>query len=222
MLSIYAQENENKWEAGSSPLPRILTLLEENPFAPLQEMQLKDDAPWQKYDHQKVIREMNHDRQSSMGFRTTSPYPLEGSISLHSSRNLIQLRVDDQYLKAPDAIAKALEYTNRLGSALPNFFCGGASADLNVHDFYVERDLPFLPECFNYVDWYHIIHPRGYEPYFEADDMRKIPAYRVEELSDRSFAIMSYPDPLEFAGEEAKKRVVDITNYLNERRKDWK
>ena len=48
-----------------------------------------------------------------------------------------------------------------------------------MHDFYVAHDLAFLPECFDYIGWYHLVSPLGYGDYFEPEDLRTLPAHAV-------------------------------------------
>ena len=82
--------------------------------------------------------------------------------------------------------------------------------------------MAFLPDCFGYVGWYHLLAPLGYEPFFEPEDLRHLPAHRVEERDDGTFAVTSYEDPFAYADAPARTRIVEMTDYLNERRKDWK
>ena len=105
---------------------------------------------------------------------------------------------------------------------LPRFARGGASADDTVHDFYVAHDLAFLPDCFGYIGWYHLVSPLGYGDYFDPEDLRTLPAHDVKELPGGWFAITSYPDPLGFADEQTRRKIVELTEHLNARRKDWK
>ena len=220
MFSIYAKENESPWRAGGGEAARVLEALEENPFAPFEEMQFDVDSAWVPYARGRAEIFLG-DEEGSMAFRAARPFALTASVSRHPLDNLVKLRAADEYLKRGGALASSVEFVRRLARALPNFSCGSANADLDVHDFYAARDLPFLPECFNFVGWFHLVSPRGYAPYFEPEDLRGLPAHRVEELPDGTFAVTSYPDPFAFEDESVRSRIVEMTNYLNERRKDW-
>lgn len=221
MFAIYARENENPWGAGGTDAALALETLEANPFAPFEEMQLDVESSWEPYDRARALRALA-DEKASVAFRAARPFPLRASVFRHPLYNLLQLEVADEYLNSDDAPAASVDFTEKLARSLPRFAYGAASADLTVHDFYVSRDMAFLPDCFGYVGWFHLLAPRGYEPYFEPEDLRGLPAHRVEERDDGTFAITSYPEPFAYADAPARSRVVEMTDYLNERRKDWK
>jgi len=221
MFAIYARENESPWGAGEGHAALALETLEANPFAPLEEMQVDVESPWEPYDRARALKALA-DEKGSVAFRAARPFPLRASVFRHPLYNLLQLEVADEYLNSKDAPAASVEFAEKLARALPNFAYGGASADLAVHDFYVSRDMAFLPEPFGYVGWYHLLAPRGYEPYFEPEDLRGLPAHRVEERDGGTFAVTSYPNPLAFGDAPVRARIVEMTDYLNERRKDWK
>jgi hypothetical protein len=221
MFAIYAQEKESPWHAGGDEAERALDTLEHNPYAPFEEMQLAVELPWEPYDRVRALKALEEE-QSSVAFRAGQPFSLRASIFRHPFYNLLQIEVADEYLSGEDAPAAAAEYTVELARALPAFAYGGASADLNVPDFYVARDLAFLPDCFSYIGWYHLVSPLGYADYFDPEDLRALPSHDLKELSLGWFAITSYADPFQFADEASRLKIVELTEYLNERRKDWK
>lgn len=222
MFAIYAREDENPWRAGGGEAARALETLESNPFAPFEEMLLDDEMDWQPFDRERALRSLAAREESAVAFRASRPFYLRASVFHHPLYNLLQIEVADEYLKDSDALASAVEFAEKLARTLPAFSYGGASADTTVHDFYVSRDMAFLPDCFGYVGWYHLLAPRGYEPYFEPEDLRHLPAHRVEERDDGTFAVTSYEDPFKYDDASARARVVEMTDYLNQRRKDWK
>jgi hypothetical protein len=221
MFSIYAQEDESPWRAGEGRAARALETLEANPFGQFEEMLLDEEMDWEPFDRARALGALEGEK-GSVAFRASRPFPLRASIFHHARYNLLQLEVADEYVREPDALAAAVEFAERLARTLPAFSYGGATADHTVHDFYVSRDMAFLPDCFGYVGWYHLLAPRGYEPYFEPEDLRHLPAHRVEERDDGTFAVTSYEDPFKFEDASARARIVEMTDYLNERRKDWK
>lgn len=222
MFSIYAQENESPWRAGGGRAARALETLEANPFAPFEEMLSDDEMDWRPFDRERALRALDAREESAVAFRASRPFPLRASIFHHPLYNLLQIEVDDEYVKDPGALTSAVEFTETLAHTLRAFSYGGATADHTVHDFYVSREMAFLPDCFAYVGWYHLLAPRGYEPYFGPEDLRHLPARRVEERGDGTFAVTSYEDPYGYKDAAARARIVEMTNYLNERRKDWK
>jgi hypothetical protein len=221
MFAIYARENESPWGARGTDAARALETLEANPFAPFEEMQVDVESAWEPYDRARALKALA-DEESSVAFRAARPFPLRASVFRHPLYNLLQLEVADEYLNSKDALAASVEFNEKLARSLSRFAYGAASADLTVHDFYVSRDMAFLPDCFGYVGWYHLLGPRGYAPYFEPEDLRGLPAHRVEERDDGTFAVTSYPEPFAYEDAPARSRVVEMTDYLNERRKDWK
>lgn len=222
MLAIYAQENDNPWPAGGGDAGRALACLEGNPFTRFREMLFDVEPPWEPYDRNRAALHLDRNRKALVGLRANDWPEGEASASRHPTRNLLQLRVADERLREPGAGAEVIRFAGELARALPRFAYGGATADLEVHDFYVARGLEFLPECFDYVGWYHLLSPLGYADYFDAEDLRTLPAHEVTELPGGWFAVKSYPDPLGFADEAVRRRIVEMTEHLNARRKDWK
>lgn len=222
MLTLLAQELKNPWElAAVNPAPAVLSLFEDNPFASFDEMFFEQTLEWEPYERRKLLSDLTHNPEANIDARGWKPLYLEGSLARHATANTISLRINPGYLSPPDRLERALEYLGRWRQVLPRFARGKATADLRPGEFFLNQGLEPLPECFgSYLGWYTLISPRGYAPYFEPEDLRGIPAHRVEELPDAAFAITAYPAPLDFESAEAHRRIVDITRYLNERRSD--
>jgi hypothetical protein len=220
---LYAQEEANPWGADArETAERVLSLFEDNPFAPLAEADLKLTLKFEPYDHRRVLDELAHNPEAGIAVRTTSPFYLDGGLSRHPVQNGVSFGGDPEYLRRDGAPAAAAEYVKRWRQTLPAFDHAALSADDRENVFFFDDlDLEPLPNCFgNFLGWYHVISPRGYAASLDAETLRRTPAHKVEELPDGAFAITTYPDPLDFAGAEATRRIVEITNYLNERRKD--
>ena len=220
---LYAQEWDNPWGSGARETAgRVLSLFEDNPFTPLAEADLTISLKYEPYDRRRVLEELAGNPEAGIAVRSTTPFYLGGGLSRHPMKNGASFGGDPEYLRREGAPAAAAEYVKRWRQALPAFDQAGLSADDRENVFFFdELNLEPLPDCFgNFLGWYHVISPRGYAPSFDAETLRRTPAHRVEELSDGSFAITSYPDPLDFAAEDSTRRIVEITNYLNERRKD--
>lgn len=221
MLAIYAQENDNPWPAGGGDAERALACLEGNPFTRFREMRFEVGPPWEPYDRGRAALYLDRNPEALLGLRANDWPEGEASVSRHPTRNLLQLRVADERLRAPGAEAEVVRFVERLARALPRFAYGGATVDLGVHDFYVARGLDLLPDCFDsYVGWYHLLSPLGYQDYFDAKDLRTLPAHEVREMPGGWFAITSYPDPHGFADESVTRKIVEMTEHLNDRLKD--
>lgn len=222
-FNLNALETDNPWGPDARAIAeRVLSLFEDNPFAPFAEADLTISLKYEPYDRRRVLAELADNPEAGIVVRTESPFYLDGGFSRHPIQNGIRIGGDPEYLRREGALGSAAEYLKRWRHALPAFDHGSLWADDRENVFFFDDlDLEPLPDCFgNFLGWYHVISPRGYAPSFDADTLRHTPAHNVEELPDGSFAIMSYPDPLDFASEESTRRIVEITNYLNERRKD--
>jgi hypothetical protein len=104
---------------------------------------------------------------------------------------------------------------------LPLFARGKATADSRPGEYFLNQGLVPLPECFgSYLGWHTLISRRGYAPYFELQDLLQVPAYHVEELANAAVSITAYPNPFDFESSDTHRRIVEITRYLNDRRKD--
>jgi hypothetical protein len=222
MLDFFIEERGHPWtQDGGRTAHAALTLFETNPFAAPTEMKIDDEAGWEAYDRARAARILTSAAVVAVAFRADSAHALEGSISCHPAHNIIKLSVDDGALASPEAAERAVEFVARWRSALPRFCWGEANADREIGRFYAERNLPWLPECFGaYLGWHRVLSPLGYAPYFTAENLRAVPAFRVAELPGEAFAITAYPDPLGYASSEAREYVVAVTRALDERRLD--
>lgn len=222
-FKLYAQERDNPWEkAAINHAPRVLALLEDNPFAPPAEMEFNFSLRYEPYIREKALDELSHNPEAKIGVRSTLPFYLDGGVDRDPLQNGFTLGGDTQYFERAEMQTQVAEYLLRWRQVLPAFCWSGAFADDRENFFFFEQlQLEPLPDCFgSTLGWCHVVSPRGYEPYFNAEDLRLMPAHKLEELPDGAFAITCYPGILDFAGDEATRRIVEITNYLNERRKD--
>lgn len=222
MLMFYAEEERNPWEAAPvNAAPAVLSLFEENPFGSFDEMFFEQTLQWEPYDREKLLDYLSRDSEAGIDTRGLQPLYREGSLSRHPTANGITLRVNPAYVSSPDNLDSGLGYLSRWRHVLPRFTKGGATADRRPGEFFLNQGLEPLPPCFgSYLGWYTLLDPRGYAPYFDPEDLRRTPAASVEELPNAAFAITAYPNPFDFESTEAHRRIVEITRYLNERRKD--
>jgi hypothetical protein len=224
MFDIFAQELKNPWEATpQSPAAEALALMEDNPFASFREMEFNVSLRWQPYDRAKALQEISTNPRAIVGLRTNEPFYLEGSLARHPTRNTFTLSPGDGFLSESGVLEESKDFVKRWQQVLPRFGWGGINADRAANDFYNAQGLAPLPDCFgSYLAWYTLISPLGYEPYFTPEDLEHIPAHSVRRLPDGSFSITSYPNPLAFDDASSRRAVAEITNYLNQRRKDWR
>jgi hypothetical protein len=222
-FNLYAQESDNPWGSNArETAERVLSLFEDNPFTPFAEADLKITLKYEPYDHRRILDELARNPEAGIIARSESPFYLDGGLSRHPLQNGVRVGGDPEYLRRDGALESAAEYMKRWRQTLPAFDHSGLSADDRENVFFFEElNLEPLPDCFaNFLGWYYVISPRGYAPSFDAETLRRTPAHKVEELPDGTFAIMCYANPLDFASADSTRRIVEITNYLNERRKD--
>lgn len=222
MLTLYAEEEKNPWEASSADTAAsVLDLFEDNPFGTFEEMFFEQTLAWEPYDRRKLLDYLSNDPRAGIDVRGSRPLYFEGSLARHPTGNGITFRVNPGYVSPPERLAQALDYLNRWPKVLPNFTRAGATADRRPAEHFLNRGLRPLPACFgSYLGWHTLVSPRGYAPHFDAEDLLAAPAHRVESLPDGSIAVTAYPDPFDFEGAEATRRIEEVTNYLNERRKN--
>jgi hypothetical protein len=222
MLMFYAEEEKNPWEmAAINAAPAVVNLFEENPFGAFDEMFFEQTLEWEPYDREKLLDYLSQDSEAGIDTRGLHPLYREGSLSRHPTANGITLRVNPAYVSSPENLASGLGYLERWRHVLPRYTKGGATADRRPSEFFLNQGLEPLPPCFRpYLGWYTLLDPRGYAPYYEPEVLRLAPAARVEELPNDAFAITAYPNPFDFESPDAHRRIVELTRYLNERRKD--
>ena len=222
MLMFHAEEQKNPWEdADENPAPAVLSLLEDNPFGPFEEMFFEQTLRWEPYDRARLLEYLSENTEAGIDVRAAHPLYREGSVSRHPTANGVTLRVNPGYVSSPAELGRALEYLERWRHALPRFTKGGATADQRPSEFFLNQGLRPLPPCFgSYLGWYTLMSPRAYEPYYDREDLRRAPAHRVEARADGSLAVTAYADPFDFEGAEATRRIVELTRYLTERRRD--
>lgn len=219
---FHAEEEKNPWEdASRNPAPAVLSLLEDNPFGPFEEMFFEQTLRWEPYDRARLLEYVSENTEAGVDVRAHRPVYREASVSRHPSANGVTLRVNPAYVSSPAELTRALEYLERWRHALPRFTKGGATADRRPSEFFLNRGLRPLPPCFgSYLGWYTLMSPRAYEPYFDPEDLRRAPAHRVEGRDDGTIALTAYADPFDFESAETTRRIVELTQYLNGRRKD--
>jgi hypothetical protein len=222
MLALFAEEIKNPWEhAAVNPAPTVLRLFEDNPFASFDEMFFEQTLAWEPYEHNKLLADLTRNPDAGIDTRGWKPRYLEGSLSRHPTGNNVQLRINPAYVATPERLEKALEYLRSWQQALPRFNRAGATADRRPSEYFLDQGFYPLPACFgSYLGWYTLISQPGYAPYFDLKDLLNTPAHHVEELPGAAVAITAYPDPFDFESPDAHRRIVEVTRYLNERRRD--
>ncbi|HKE56268.1 MAG TPA: hypothetical protein VKB46_06195 [Pyrinomonadaceae bacterium] len=221
---LMAQELKNPWEdVAVNPASSVLALFEDNPFGSFEEMFFEQKLEWEPYERTKLLEDLSNNPASSFDVRGRKQHYFEGSIARHQSANTVSFKINPDYLATPDGIERALAYLGRWLKVLPRFTRGKATADLRPSEYFFNQGLEPLPEPFgSFLGWYTLMSRRGYEPYFALEDLLKTPAHRVEELPDAAVAITAYPDPFNFESTESHRKIVELTHFLNERRKDRK
>lgn len=222
MIDIVLQEIDNPW-ADDEPLRRILDLLDHNPFGQFEEMSFDVALEWSSYVRDEALKHLRRRKKSSVGFRTVGAFPMLASISKNPLQNTATLVLGRNDFPSAEQTDTLLSFAKHMMRCFPLFSWAKGRTDPAVNEFYDSKNLLRVPSCFmNYLAWFHLISPLGYGPYFDREDLLNMPAYDVQELEDGIIQVITYKDPLDFASEESRQRIIEITNYLNHRRKDWK
>jgi len=227
-FDAFATETNTLWETlEENPAEEVLRMLESNPFEPLSRTYTDARYNFVPFDHKKVLLELTKPLGDEGAVEVTvgsgeTPVALECTISRTAFRNIVSIRTDSEDLQKIGDLEKVRKYLEDWRFVLPAFSSSGALADHRDNDFWVDvaQTAP-LPDCFgSQLSWYNVISPLGYKDYFTREDLLATPALKVEELSDGTITILSYEHPLDFATEENTKRIIEITNYLNQVRLD--
>lgn len=216
-LLISITELNHSWQSGNSPLQAVLTLLEQNPFAPFEQMELDDEEL--PYSRQEALQVLIRGQNPSADFLAKKPFSLNSRINLSPNINTLRLEPDTRYLSQVNA-QTVIEYIAQLAELLPNF----GRCRLSVSSLAgspTVSGLPALPDCFAFaVGWYHLISPRSYQPYYSEEDLLKTPSYKVQKLGNGWLEFYIYPELMDFDKPENLQCISETTAYLNACRKD--
>lgn len=221
MPQIYVLEEDNPWQ-GESPLGELLTKLEANPFVEFEQMELNfDDTKIQPYDRKKALTTLKRGKQPSVELRATKPFRAEAAISRGDWRNTVLWSMGNR--QWPQVNTNYwFGYIYELAALFPKFLMAEIKFRSDGAALYQHYNLSYVPTCFgDTVDWYHLISPAGYEPYYTRAELLAAPAHCVRELDNGWIEIISYADPLAYDQPVARERIVAMTEYLNALRHDW-
>jgi hypothetical protein len=227
-FDTYAAETNTLWETlDENPAEDVVRMVERNPFGPVARNYIDERYNFVPFDHDTVVLELGKPigEEGSIGIRLGSggtPFPIECTISRTAFENLVQIGINSEDLEKIGDLEKVKEYLKDWSEVLPGFSSSGAAADDRDSDFWIDvAQVAPLPDCFgSRLSWYNVVSPSGYRDYFKREDLLATPALKVEELTDGAITILSYEHPLEFATKENTKRIIEITNYLNQVRLD--
>lgn len=222
MLTCYALEKENQWGSRTGLfLSAALKIMEENPFANFSQMDIGASLQVEPYQRDKLLNELNEGKAEMVTLETQAPFPLNGSIVLSEAYNLLQVKADEKYFQNRNNITSVVGLLERMRKALPHFCWGCVDAYADILEFYRENQLPSLPECFGYqLSWFHIISPAGFSPYYEYQDLLKIPAHKIAALPQDNIAITVYENAFDYKNAAAQQQIIEVTRYLNDCRKN--
>jgi hypothetical protein len=221
MALIYVLEEHNPWQ-GDSPVTEVLTKLEANPFVTFQEMDLNNALKLQPYDRKKALVTLKRGKEPSVELSAKEPFSFKGSINRGDWRNTVLLRMANSQLKKVE-LPILFNYLKEIAELFPKFLFAEIKPDMQIADYYNENDLEWLPACFgNFLNWYHLLSPLAYAPYYTREELLAVPAHRVRELDNGWIEIISYADPLSYDQPQTRERIIEMTGYLNAHRLDRK
>ncbi len=203
-------------------LQKAVGEMQANPFGAFVEMSVGTAPDAERYAPEKLSQAVLSSAEQFAVLRGFEPNLLTASIRLQPVP-LLQIMIDADRFSLDENSLQAQTFTNRLKKVLPNCGYGIIDAHANISEFYDRQQLDLLPECFNYyLSWKTLLTPLGYQAYFERADLLKAPAFKVEELEDQSICLTAYPQASNYEHKESQIRIVELTNYLNQKRKDGK
>ena len=230
MAHLYVIEENRPWELSSSkvsPAAELLTKLETNPFVHFDKMKLDSasrtkPAEYQAYNYAKALANLVRHQDGSVALHAEQSVPLKATLNRGEWRNTVMLATANKNLSKLGH-SQISSYLVELAALFPHFGFAEVQTDGEIAEFYDENDLNFVPPCFgDFLSWYHLISPLAYEPYLSREEMLSIPAYRVQEVGDAGWIeLVMYEDPLSYASPQTRECIIELTNYINERRHDW-
>jgi hypothetical protein len=221
MTELVIEDRNDNWQE-NNPTEKLLEVLENNPFAPFRQVWFNGVLEAQNYDRKKALNHLNKSKTNSIRLETDEPFKLRASISRNPKRNVIVVGMGNKVLRELN-IETLIEYGKTIANLLPHFHNLQIQVDTNLNEFYEEQDLEWLPDCFgNFLDFYHLMSPQAYEPYFTQSVLLTIPAHCVKELDHGWIEIISYADPLSYDQPQTRERIIEMTGYLNAHRLDRK
>jgi hypothetical protein len=220
MADIGIIEEYNHWQ-GASPADEILNLLEHNPYGEFKQMELNYANKTQPYNRNKALATLKKGEEPSVELSMVEPFKLSAAITRGNWRNTVTLFLAHKVLAQLNQ-AELFEYVRQIVACFPKFYMANISTHLKVNEFYSQNKLKSAPPCFNnFVNWYQLISPLAYSPYFTREELLNLPAHSARELDNGNIEIIAYPDPLSYDQPEVRERIVLITEYLNAHRHDW-
>jgi hypothetical protein len=197
----------------------ILQTLAANPFSAIQEMDLNRAKKWKSFEQTAAVAGLAQSSTAVLHLRGAN---LKASVSCSPLSNVIILDLaDEDFTKVDETTIKT--FARNMAQTLPAFSNAGIDADPVPDDFYAAQKLRQLPDSLNWcLKWYTLVSPRGYAKYFERADLLATPAKTVTELDNAWIEMVAYANPFAFANFTTRQRIIEITNYLNDKRKDKK
>lgn len=218
-LDYYVQYPPETWTgAGAVVLDSIFSALDRNPFHPFEEMRFNDRDEWLPYDRAQALAYLKRGSRTVGHYRMRHPFSVQGGIAQFGDLNSVTFSLSEHYLD-DRGIQAAGAFLLHLVAPLAHPRWGWCKVDRHVThiaDFYADRKLRTLPECFGaYLGWRHVLSPAGYAPYFERDTLLQTPAWRVHEDEQGLIELVMYADPLSYNTAQTQQHIIDITTYLN-------
>jgi hypothetical protein len=221
MAELVIEDGNDDWQQNNL-VERILEALENNPLAPFRRVWFNGVLEPQSYDRKKALNHLNKGKTNSIRLETDEPFKLRASISRNPKRNVIVLGMGNKVLRELN-VETLIEYGKTIANLLPHFHNLQIQTDVNLNEFYEEADLEWLPDCFgNFLDFYHLMSPVAYEPYYSCAELLAVPAHHVRELENVWIEIITYREPLSYDQPEIRKQIIKMTEYLNTHRLDRK
>jgi hypothetical protein len=235
MATLSVIEKSNHWH-GEGPTQEVLSKLEKNPFGVFSVMRLDahnsnntQQIKSQSYNRQKILKHFKSFNNPVAIFESKeeAPIRLYSLLASNDLHNLADIRISNQNLVGMRLEGRLIRYAHELAALFPHFEQATIRVNTRMNQFYHDHNLDWLPPCFNdFLNWYHLLSPAAYEPYFDREELLNAPFFEVGEIRINGInciEIISFNNPAGFTQEpeDTANRIIQLSEYLNQRRHDY-
>lgn len=205
----------------SEQLNYLLSLFEQNPFHNFNKASYGFENI-KKYDRNEAVLYLMDSDDSSIKIEESEPQYVRGTVTTDVPVPFVNIVTPNKAIKTDSNLEEIIKYSKEWKN-LEGFLSVTVSADDRDNEFWLDvAKTPPLPDCLgSRLGWYHIVSAREYEPYFRREDLLNAPVLHVEELSDFTICLQSYEHPLDYNNPVTTKKIVEITNYLYQKWREF-
>ncbi|HYF32565.1 MAG TPA: hypothetical protein VD993_15680 [Chitinophagaceae bacterium] len=188
-----------------------------NPLASFETMDLKGKYVFKdSADALKVVATLQKKGQQSIQLRATTPHKLVAILKKNDLNCTVYFTFSSAFVGANISDASLKEYLTSVWFALPSRQYGAASDDTQYGDTLSQAGILQVIGIFDFnVNWLHWLSQPAYSEWYKKENLQGAPFYKIEELSDGSLLLQSYPHPGDYRNTETLEKIKSIEQYLN-------